>query len=80
MSELIGIYPVVDLEQLPKSASVVEIPIDRSRSWIAIYLTEHPAIDKVIARGQWRKLPIERRCVPADIPPLIRLFGSKTCD
>lgn len=80
LSELIEVYPVVDLKELPDDATVVEIPMDDETAWVAIYLTPHPEVERAIAEDGWRQLPIDRVCDPDDIHEIARLVGSKTCD
>ena len=80
LSELVEIYPVVDLHDLPPEAQVIEITTRDDLVWPAIYLVPHPAVDAAIERNGWRVLPIARVCDPGDLNPLIDLFGSDTCD
>jgi arabinofuranosyltransferase len=79
LSELIEVYPVVDLAELPEEATVVEIPMDDETAWVAIYLTPHPEVDRAIEEEGWRQFPIERVCDPDDIPDVARFVGSRTC-
>jgi arabinofuranosyltransferase len=80
MSELLAVYPVVDLRELPPHATALEIPMDDHMSWLAIYLTPHPEVQRMIDRGGWQQYPIERVCDPDDVNPLVKIFGSATCD
>ena len=80
ISELVELYPVVDLFELPEEARVLEMPMAEHTVWPLIYLTPHPAVDRAIERNGWRVLPIERVCDPDDLNPLIDIFGSDTCD
>ena len=47
--ELIKIYPVVDLKQLPSTATVLEIPLPDNQVWPVIYLTPNKKVDARIA-------------------------------
>jgi arabinofuranosyltransferase len=80
LSELVELYPVVDLHDLPETATVLELPMQGELIWPVIYLTPHPAVDDAVARNNWRVLPIERVCDPDDLNPLVKIFGSATCD
>jgi arabinofuranosyltransferase len=77
--ELIPLYPVVDLRQLPSTAKVIEIPLDDTHVWAVIYLTPNDKVDAAIAAHHWRTLPIVDRCKPADSAWQIKLVGTKTC-
>jgi hypothetical protein len=80
LSELVELYPVVDLHELPETATVLELPMQGETIWPVIYLTPHPRVDEAVARNNWRVLPIERVCDPDDLNPLVKIFGSATCD
>lgn len=79
LSELVDIYPVVDLHDLPASATVIELPVDERTVWLVIYLTRSDKVDAAIAEHRWRELPIERVCRDEDVPALVEIFGSATC-
>lgn len=40
---------------------LVEIPLDAGRVLVTLYLTQHPAIDALIATGRWRAYPLAIR-------------------
>ncbi|AKV01378.1 acyltransferase 3 [Labilithrix luteola] len=45
-------------EELPKDASIIEIPIAKDRPLRALYLVRDAKVDQCIASGGWRVLPI----------------------
>jgi hypothetical protein len=61
--ELFGLAMVSDPtpDPLPAQATVLEIPLDPTRAFLALYLVPHPAVDAAIAAGGWRSLPIDRK-------------------
>ncbi len=77
--ELVPIYPVVDLKQLPSSARVIEIPLGSNRMWPIIYLHDNAKVDRRIQAEGWHTYPIVRSCKPGDIDFAARLVGQKTC-
>lgn len=79
LSELLDVYSIVDLHDLPQDARVIEVPLDGGQVWLLLQLTPHPSVDAAIERHELRVFPIERICVRADIPPLIQAMGSRTC-
>jgi arabinofuranosyltransferase len=60
--ELYGLAIVPDPtpDPLPAQATVLEVPLDPGRVFLALYLVPHPAVDAAIAAGGWRRLPIDR--------------------
>lgn len=79
LSELVALYLVVDLHDLPKDAKVIEVPTDHDSAFLMFYLTPHPGVDAAIERNHWRVFPIEQTCVESDIPPQVQFTGSATC-
>ena len=92
LSELTFLYPSVDLNELPDSARVVEIPQINGDVWLIIYLEQNDAVDAAIERNGWATYPIERTCVltDMDVAPegellagfangLSRMVGQRTC-
>jgi arabinofuranosyltransferase len=77
--ELIPLYPVVDLRQLPSTAKVIEIPLDETHVWAVIYLAPNDKVDAAIDAHHWRVLPIVDRCKAVDSAWQIKLVGTKTC-
>jgi hypothetical protein len=55
----------VNEENLPRNACVLEIPVDETRVFSALYLTPHPAVERHIASGLFRIQPILREDQPA---------------
>jgi hypothetical protein len=53
------IVPVRDYD-LPENARVLEIPIGAGYRLLALYLEPHAAIDRAIARHDWRVRPVRR--------------------
>ena len=45
---------------LPEEASVVEVPLDSERRFVALYLAPHPDAEAAIARGDWVRFPLRR--------------------
>lgn len=43
----------VDVENLPSTASVLEIPVSEDVMFDALYLTPHPTVEKAINSGRW---------------------------
>ena len=79
LSELVEMWVAPDLKDLPKDATVVEIPLTEDQVMVAIYLQPNAKVDAAIERNGWRVLPIERTCKQSDLNPLVNLVGSKTC-
>lgn len=67
LSEVVRFYPVADLNELPDSARVIEIPLTEDKMWRIIYLTQNDKVDDAIATNGWETFPIERRCDEADL-------------
>lgn len=80
LSELLGLYPVVDLKLLPDSTQIIEVPTGDGRAWLVMYVNQHDKVDDAIERLGWNVYPIERTCRLDDMPPLARSLESKTCD
>ncbi len=78
-SELIALYPVVDLKQLPATAKVIEIPLTPELNWLVIYLTPNEKVDAAIQANDWRVVPIERVCDHDDENILTKAAGTATC-
>ena len=78
-SELIALYPVVDLKQLPDTAKVIEIPLTPELNWLVIYLTPNEKVDAAIQANDWRVVPIERVCDHDDENILTKAAGTATC-
>jgi len=79
LSELLDVYSIVDLNELPRDSRVIEVPLDGDNVWVLLQLTPHRLVDAAVERNDWRVFPIERTCVRSDIPPLIQAMGSRTC-
>jgi hypothetical protein len=92
LSELVPMYPSVDLFGLPEDAQVIEIPQVDGTVWQVIYLTPNDKVDAAIERNGWQVLPITRECELDDLNtvegsgPLVdlsnglsRLVGERTC-
>ncbi len=92
LSELTFLYPSVDLNELPDTARVIEIPQINGDVWLIIYLEQNDAVDAAIERNGWATYPIERTCVltDMDVAPegellagfangLSRMVGQRTC-
>ncbi len=47
-------------ESLPSGASIIEVPLDSARVFVALNLTPHPAIEALVRAGQWRRFSIAR--------------------
>ena len=77
--ELVPIYPVVDLKQLPASAKVIEVPLGSNQMWPIIYLHPNTKVDRRIEAEHWKVYPIVHSCKPGDIDFAARLVGQKTC-
>lgn len=60
--ELLGLAIVSDPtpDALPAQATVLEVPLDPARAFLAVYLAPHPAVDAAIAARGWRRLRIDR--------------------
>lgn len=80
LSELVGLYPVADLNDLPADARVIEIPLIRDQVWRVIYLTEDPSVDAAIERNGWDVFPIDPTCDLADLGWVDELAAQATCD
>ncbi len=42
-----------DLESLPPTASMLEIPVSEDITFEALYLTPHPSVEEAIDSGRW---------------------------
>jgi len=60
------LYVFQDLHELPRDATVIEIPLDEQKVWRITYLTPNALVDRAIERNGWRQLTIERTCDPLD--------------
>lgn len=85
LSQLVEVYPVVDLRELPDDAVVVELPATTTPDgtdivWPTIYLGGNELVDDAIERNGWVVKPIIRECDPDDLDVwLTRLVASRTC-
>lgn len=85
LSQLVQVYPVVDLRELPEEAVVVELPATTTPDgtdivWPTIYLGGNERVDDAIERNGWVVKPIVRDCDPDDLDNwLTRLVASRTC-
>lgn len=92
LSELTFLWPSVDLNALPDSAQVIEIPQIDGKNWLIIYLDQNDKVDEAIARNGWRVLPIDHECRAEDLElldpsdalagptnALSRLISRRTC-
>ena len=52
--ELTAFVSRVSEENIPRNACVLEIPVDETRSFSALYLTPHPAVERHIDSGLFR--------------------------
>jgi arabinofuranosyltransferase len=77
--ELIPVYPVVDLKQLPDSAQVIQIPLSKDEVWPIIYLHQNDRVDAAIRREGWKVFPIVEGCRPGDVDFAAKLVGQDTC-
>jgi arabinofuranosyltransferase len=77
--ELVALYPVVNLNQLPKTAKVIEIPLGSKQVWPIIYLHPNTKVDRRIEAEHWKVYPIVHGCKSGDINFAARLVGQKTC-
>lgn len=85
LSQLVSVYPVTDLRELPDEAVVVELPATTTADgvdivWPTIYLGGNERVDDAIERNGWAVKPIIRECDPDDLDVwLARLVASRTC-
>ena len=80
LSQLVVVYPVADLRDLPPTAKVIEIPANDQYVWPVIYLGGNAKVDAAIERNGWKVKPIDRRCDPEDLNSfLLRRLGDRTC-
>lgn len=92
LSELTFLWPSVDLNQLPETAQVIEIPEAGNKDWLMIYLDQNDKVDAAIERNGWRVLPIDHTCRAKDLEilepggpiatltnSLSRLISRRTC-
>lgn len=85
LSQLVSVYPVTDLRDLPEEAVVVELPATTTADgvdivWPTIYLGGNEAVDEAIERNGWVVKPIIRECDPADLGLwLQRVVATRTC-
>jgi len=80
LSQLTVLAPGADLDALPVTAKVLEIPlVEGVHHWQVLYVVPHPAVDAAIERYGWKVLEIDRRCDPDDVIPLMRTFARRTC-
>lgn len=78
--ELISIYPVVDLGDLPDTATVIEVPLGNDSFWPIIYLAPNERVDAAIEANGWERFPLVDQCRPGDIDFAAKLVGQDTCD
>lgn len=50
--------PITDQNEILSQSKVIEIPIDRDLTIIALYLTMNPVVDKAIQKYHWKVHPI----------------------
>ena len=92
LSELTFLYPSADLNDLPDTAQVIEIPQVDGNVWLVIYLTPNAKVDAAIERNGWNVYPIDHTCVIEDMDvvagsgPFVdfangmsRMVGERTC-
>lgn len=85
LSQLVTIYPVTDLRELPEEAVVVELPATTTPDgvdivWPTIYLGGNELVDEAIERNGWVTKEIVRECDPDDLPGLLqRVVATRTC-
>jgi len=92
LSELTFLWPSVDLNALPPTAQVIEIPQIDDTDWLVIYLDQNDKVDAAIERNDWRVLPIDHECRSEDLEilepggpiaeltnGLSRLISRRTC-
>lgn len=92
LSELTFLWPSVDLNELPDTAKVIEIPQIDGSNWLIIYLDQNDKVDAAIERNGWRVLPIDHECRAEDLElldpsdalagptnALSRLISRRTC-
>jgi hypothetical protein len=92
LSELTFLYPSADLNDLPDTAQVIEIPQVDGKVWLVIYLTPNAKVDAAIERNGWNVYPIDHTCVIEDMDvvagsgPFVdfanrmsRMVGERTC-
>ena len=92
LSELTFLYPSADLNDLPDTAQVIEIPQVDGKVWLVIYLTPNAKVDAAVERNGWNVYPIDHTCVIEDmnvVPgsgPFVdfangmsRMVGERTC-
>ena len=77
--ELISVYPVVDLNELPDSAQVIQVPLSEDKVWPIIYLHQNDLVDEAIEREGWKVFPIVQKCEDGDVNFAARLVGQATC-
>ena len=79
LTQLTAVWSTADLRKLPKGASVVELPLTDGVAWVVIYLHPNSEVDRLIANGTWRKVPIDRTCDAKDLNFLTRRLAQQTC-
>lgn len=85
LSQLVSVYPVTDLRELPEDAVVVELPATTTADgvdivWPTIYLGGNERVDDAIERNGWVVKPIIRECDPDDLGAwLQRVVADRTC-
>ena len=85
LSQLVEVYPVTDLRELPPEAVVVELPATTTRDgvdivWPTIYLGGNELVDEAIERNGWAVKPIIEECDEADLQDwLTSVVADRTC-
>jgi arabinofuranosyltransferase len=85
LSELSILWPNTDLNDLPDTAQVIEVPLTDDLVWVVISLQPNERVEEAVARNGWRVLPIDPTCDDADygaggMARLAKLFvGDSTC-
>lgn len=79
LSDLVPLWSVADLNQLPSAAKVIEIPLIDNRVWTVLYLTPNDKVDAAIAKNGWPTFPIEKRCDTSGFNIILRTASEKTC-
>jgi arabinofuranosyltransferase len=79
LSDLVTLWSVADLRQLPDTAKVIEVPLAGNKVWTVLYLTPNDKVDAAIEKNGWATFPIEKRCDTSDFGWLLRTASKKTC-
>lgn len=85
LSQLVAGYPVADLNDLPDSAVVVEIPARRRPGgpqvvWPTLYFGGNDKVDEAIETNGWMVKPIIDECRSEDLVGWLgRVVATRTC-